>query len=224
MANIQLDLSRQSELFDAHKFTEKVTVIGAGATASWLVTALARLGITDITVWDFDVIEEHNVPNQAFGIHQVGMLKVDALKENVLRETGLEISTVAEPYVDQKLFGYVFCMVDSMDTRQAIWKNAVRLKPQVKLFVEPRMGLEVGRVYNVEPMKMAQIKGYEDTFYSDAEAEVSACGTSMTVVTTAMNIASACARQLISHHVDGVFDNEILYDFKYNNIITNQWT
>jgi tRNA A37 threonylcarbamoyladenosine dehydratase len=66
--NTNLDVRRHAELFDPHTFNTPVTIIGAGATGSWLAIALAKLGIDNISIWDFDKVEEHNIPNQAFGI------------------------------------------------------------------------------------------------------------------------------------------------------------
>lgn len=218
-----LDTRRHLELFDPHTFNDKVTVIGAGATGSWLVLQLANLGITNITVYDFDVVEEHNVPNQLYGIKHVGMPKVEALYEIIKEYTGTEIKAKNEKFTSGRLSGYVFLMVDSMAGRKLIYKNSIKMKRSVKLLIEPRMGLDVGRVYNVDPMDVKQLEKYEECFYTDEEAEVSACGTSMTVITTAMAVASWCARQLINHHAGEELDNEILIDFKYNNLITNKW-
>jgi molybdopterin/thiamine biosynthesis adenylyltransferase len=220
MANRFLDLRRHSELFDAEKFDDAVTVIGAGATGSWLVLQLANLGITNITVYDFDTVEEHNVPNQLYGLTDIGKPKVQALYEYIKEQTGLVIKGKNEKYEKQRLGGYVFLMVDSMAERKRIYEESIKMKRAVKLLVEPRMGLDVGRIYNVDPVDLTQLEWYEDTYYSDDEAEVSACGTSMTVITTAMAVASFCARQLINH-VDGTpLHNEILLDFKFNNLFT----
>lgn len=221
--NRNLDLRRQMELFDVEKFNTPVTIIGAGATGSWLALCLAKLGISDITVYDYDIVEEHNVPNQAFGLHDIGKLKTESIKDAIRRNTGASIKTQSEKFVGQRISGIVFLMVDSMAGRKEIWENSLRLKPSVQLVIEPRMGLDMGRIYNVIPTSLAQIKAYEDTYYSDDEAEVSACGTSMTVVTTAMSIAAYCARQLINFHNGEELDNEILIDLKYNNLITTKW-
>lgn len=218
-----LNISRHMELFDPDKFEYPVTIIGAGATGSWLALALAKLGITDITVYDFDIIEEHNVPNQAYSISNVGDFKIEALYENIKYETGTSIKVKNEKFTNQRLSGVVFLMVDSMSARKEIWENSIKLKPAVKLLVEPRMGLDVGRIYNVDPMDMNQIKKYEDTYYGDDVAEVSACGASMTVITSALGITSWCGRQLINWHNKEELDNEILIDFKYNNLITTRW-
>jgi molybdopterin/thiamine biosynthesis adenylyltransferase len=219
----ELDTTRHAELLKPSEFNTPIHVIGAGATGSWLTLALAKLGLTNITVWDYDVIEEHNIPNQAYDIDQVGMSKVDALQFLTEHASGTIINKKNQAVEAQRLAGVVFMMVDSMETRKKIWDNSIKMKSAVKLLVEPRMGLDVGRIYNVNPVNQAHIKAYEDTYYSDDEAEVSACGASMTVVTTAMSIASMCTRQLINWHNDVDLDNEILVDLKYNNFVNSRW-
>lgn len=217
-----LDIRRHAELIDTDLFQDHVTVIGAGATGSWLVLQLAKLGIKNITVYDFDVVEEHNVPNQIFSIHDVGQYKVTALQRHVNHQTGTTINIIPEPYTNQRLYGYVFCMVDSMEARKAIWEQA-KGKSAIKHYVEPRMGLDVGRVYNVDPSNREHQKRYEDCFYTDEEADVSACGVSQTVITTAMSIASYCTRQLINRHNNIDLGNEIMIDLMYNNVVETVW-
>lgn len=218
-----LDLTRHLELIDPHYFEEPITIIGAGATGSWLALSLAKLGLTNITVYDFDVVESHNIPNQAYSISQIGQPKVNALYDIIYNTTGTKINVKNEKYTNQRLTGIVFLMVDSMAERKRIWETSIKLKSQIKLMIEPRMGLDMGRIYNVNPLDMEQIRRYEETLYSDDVAEVSACGASMTVITTALGIASWCGRSLINWHNKEELDNEILIDFKYNNIITTKW-
>lgn len=219
-----LDVRRHIELFDPSTFNKPVTVIGAGATGSWLVMMLAKLGITNITVYDFDVVEEHNVPNQFYGIADVGTPKTLALKINVFEMTGTDITTQTVHFDRQRVAGIVFLMVDSMAMRNSIWQSSIKLKPSVELLIEPRMGLDLGRVYVVNPTDLNHVKQYENTYYSDEESEVSACGSSQSVITTAVTVASWCARQLINFHtLKEEIDNEIVIDLKYNNIMTTRW-
>lgn len=218
-----LDVTRHMELFDPHKFNTPVTVIGCGATGSWLTLCLAKLGIRDITVYDFDTVEAHNIPNQAFSISQIGRPKVDALYDEISYTTGTQIKVRNGKYINQRLSGIVFLMVDSMAERKRIWENCIKMKPSINLLIEPRMGLDVGRIYNVEPINLTHIKKYENTYYEDDVAEVSACGASMTVITTALGIASWCTRQLINWQNKEEIDNEILIDFKFNNVIATRW-
>ena len=121
MTNQHLDMRRHMDVFDPYKFGDTpVTVIGAGATGSWLVLQLAKLGISNITVWDFDVVEEHNIPNQLFGLPDVGHHKVIALANHVELETGLKIKIHDKKFEGGRLSGYVFLMVDSMKGRKDI--------------------------------------------------------------------------------------------------------
>lgn len=221
--NQYLDVRRHMELFDPYTFNTPVKIIGAGATGSWVALFLAKLGITDITVYDFDNVEEHNVPNQAFGLSSIGIPKVHALSNDIEVATGAIINAKNEKYENQRLNGIVFLLVDSMKERKRIWETGIKMQTQIKHLIEPRMGLNMSRIYNVNPTDLTQIKRYEESYYSDDEAEVSACGTSMSVITSAVTTASWCVRQLINFHNDEELDNEILIDFQYNNIIANKW-
>mgnify|MGYP001079045862 CR=1 FL=1 len=218
-----IDVSRHKELFNPENFNIPINIIGAGATGSWLALGLAKLGLSNITVWDFDSIEEHNIANQAYNIGSVGQKKVAALADMIIEATGTSINIHPVKFINQRLSGIVFLMVDSMDARRSIWANSIKMKPAIKLLIEPRMGLDVGRIYNVSPCNLTHIKEYENTYYDDDVAEVSACGNSMTVISTALGVASWCIRQLINYSNDVDLDNEILIDFKFNNIVTTRW-
>lgn len=220
---VGLDVRRHMELFNPYEFNTPVTIIGAGATGSWLALQLAKLGISDITVYDFDVVEEHNIPNQLFGLSHIGLSKVVALNDYVQDQTGVALKIKNEAYTSQRLSGIVFCMVDSMKVRDEIWKRGVKGKSAVKLYIEPRMGLNEGRIYNVNPTDSNHWKRYEDCWYPDDEAEVSACGTSQSVITSALLIASTCARQLINYHNGIELSNEIQLDPVYNQTFEYRW-
>lgn len=56
------DFSKQTELIKVHEFNEKINVIGCGAGGSWLTFFLLKMGFNNIHVYDYDVIEEHNLP------------------------------------------------------------------------------------------------------------------------------------------------------------------
>ena len=218
-----LDTNRHAELFKPEEWNTPIHVIGAGATGSWVVLQLAKLGITNITVWDDDVVEAHNVPNQAFGLRHIGASKVDALREIIDQQTGTRIKIKRERVTNQRLSGVVFMMIDTMSGRKEIWENSIRMKSAVKHLIEPRMGLEVGRVYNVNPIDLKHVASYENTFYGDDVAEVSACGNSMTVITSAMLIASMCVKQLLNVHNNVELDNEIIIEMTNNYFMNARW-
>lgn len=218
-----MDLRRHVELFDPEEFTTPITILGAGATGSFVAYQLAKLGIEDITVYDFDKIEPHNIPNQLFGINDVGEMKVDALRERIYRDTGIQIKVVADKFTTQRLSGVVIMQVDSMKERERIFNQHIYLKPNINLMIESRMGLDMGRVYNINPIDLKSSKRYQESLYGDEDSEVSACGASMTVITSAINIASMVVRQVINWHNKEELDSEIMIDYIYNQIVSNKY-
>jgi hypothetical protein len=226
-----MDFSRQMELFDPEKFNTPIHVIGCGATGSWVTLQLAKLGVQNITVWDFDKVEEHNLPNQAFrlkynidkddfALTDIGQNKVNALSSVIYSFTGVCIKTKnAKVDGSQRLAGIVFMLTDTMKSRKEIYEKAIKLNPGVKLLIETRMGLDGGSVYFVNPTDWKQLKKYEETFYSDEESAVSACGTSQSIVATANWIASMATWGVINYHNDVPLPFEVLLDCQNFNMM-----
>ena len=219
------DYSRQLDVFDPQKFgNTPVHVIGAGATGSWVVLMLAKMGVQNIHVWDFDKVEEHNLPNQAFGTSHVGKQKVESIGFIAKAFADCEI-TVHNERVDgsQRLSGIVFMLTDTMSSRKEIWEKAIKLKPQIKLLVETRMDLEGGFIYCVNPINTAQIKEYESSFYTDEQAAVSACGTSQSLIATGIQISSIAVWCMINFHNGDSVPNLISVSSKYNTTLADKW-
>jgi molybdopterin/thiamine biosynthesis adenylyltransferase len=72
----------------------RVTLCGAGALGSNLADTLARQGFRQLKVIDRDRIEEHNVSTQLYGAGDVGAWKVDVLRGQLFRSTGIEIEAI----------------------------------------------------------------------------------------------------------------------------------
>ena len=194
-----IDITRHLDVFSRDAFGNKrIDVIGAGATGSRIVLSLAKLGLENIHVWDFDKVEPHNIANQAFSQADIGKFKVDALADLVTAHTGLKLHTHNERVDGSQALGdVVFLLTDSMASRKQIWDKGIRYKMRTKLMIETRMGSDQGRVYTINPTAPAQVKGWESTLYSDEVAEVSACGASISVGPTAEFMSGLAVWQLI---------------------------
>lgn len=216
-----IDITRHIDVFSPDKFGKRrVDVIGAGASGSRIILSLAKLGLENIHVWDFDVVEKHNIANQAYTQADIGRLKVEAIRDHVKAATGMDITIHAER-VDgtQELGDVVFLLTDTMSSRKEIWTKGIRYKMRTKLMIETRMGSDQGRVYTVNPTKPAEVKGWEKTLYGDEVAEVSACGASITVGPTAEFLSALAVWQLIRWSAieggrEDVIDNEILWGLR----------
>lgn len=219
---IVVDNTRHYSIFSGEAFgSRQVDVIGVGATGSKTVLELAKLGVRNLHVWDFDTIEPHNIANQLYRNDQIGMPKVTALANIVRETTGVEIAQHPER-VDgtQQMGSVVFLMPDKMSVRQEIWERGLRLKPYVSRVIETRMGVDSGRVYSFSPIMPKQYREWEATLYGDDEAGVerAPCGTAITVGATTELVAALAVWQFIQWFAvtsgkqpDLVLQNEVVF-------------
>jgi len=66
-----------------HLANFKVGIAGAGGLGSNCAVALARSGVGTLVIADFDIVEQANLNRQYYFVHQIGMQKTQALKENI---------------------------------------------------------------------------------------------------------------------------------------------
>jgi molybdopterin/thiamine biosynthesis adenylyltransferase len=100
----------------------RVTICGAGAVGSNLVTNLVRQGLHKITVIDFDRVETHNVGTQTYTESDVGIFKVEALQAEVFRAVGIEIIAIRQTLTArnvEKLLQDTDLVVDGFDNHAA---------------------------------------------------------------------------------------------------------
>lgn len=174
-----IDYTRQRDFFDPEKVDARVTIVGCGGIGSFTGVALAKLGVREFKLVDFDHVEAHNVPNQFFYPAQVGMSKVDALAETISDTAGAIITgrgspgPCVMPYEQSLQAGLplspiVISALDSMSARADLW-NLVKNKLDCKLFLDGRLGAENVLLYAANPTLPSDQRGYEATLHTDAE-------------------------------------------------------
>ena len=62
----------------------RVAIAGLGGLGSNIAVSLARMGIGYLKLIDYDVVEPSNLNRQQYFINQIGMLKTEALKQNLM--------------------------------------------------------------------------------------------------------------------------------------------
>ncbi|WP_305043519.1 sulfur carrier protein ThiS adenylyltransferase ThiF [Geoalkalibacter sp.] len=72
-----------------------VGIAGAGGLGSAVAVALARIGVGRLIIADFDVVEPSNLNRQQYFVDQIGLPKVEALRDNLAR---------INPYVKVDIF------------------------------------------------------------------------------------------------------------------------
>src|SRR3954462_14855435 len=96
----------------------RVTICGVGAVGSNLADNLVRQGVSRLRAIDKDRVEEHNVSTQAYGEADVGVWKVEALRNRLFRVAGVEVEPVRKELTAQnarQLLGGCDLIVDAFD-------------------------------------------------------------------------------------------------------------
>lgn len=168
-------MSQQFNLFDPDN-ANQVTVYGAGSVGSQLVSMLARIGVDKIAVWDADAIDSHNIAPSYFGLDNFGEYKVDALKENILRDTGVMIEANRAFYDGSRPKGTVCVCVDTMRARQEIWEK-VKMNIHVDLLIDTRIAEHFIQLFVVRPAHRRDSDIYEQYLaYRDQDSAQQMCG------------------------------------------------
>jgi molybdopterin/thiamine biosynthesis adenylyltransferase len=147
-----------------------------------VVYALAKAGVPDITVYDPDIVESHNVPMSLYRPSDIGRPKVEALAERIAFETDGEImlTTHAERLAEQPLRrGSLIACIDRMDDAGAgripLFER-VAGSLAIDLFIDTRIHRWFGEVYSIVPTLKEDCERYRDTLFPDSEMELQVCG------------------------------------------------
>ena len=202
---------RQLDIIDPSRLDIPIHIIGCGSVGSWTSLTLAKMGATHLTLWDFDVVEEHNIPNQAYRPADVGKPKVEALAETIAAMTGNTLSIRNrrfDGFVDQ---GMVIIAVDSMDSRIDLWR-ALRDQP-LEWLIDSRMGAEVARILTVKVSSLTAQRDYGRTLYRSTEALQEPC-TARSTAYCATGLASFIVAKVVKLVASRPFSADITVDFR----------
>ena len=215
-----MDYWRQTDIVTPSDFSKyKVTVIGAGGIGSPTTLALAKLGVENITIYDDDKVEKHNLPNQMYRLSDDGESKVEATRDICEDFSGTVISTCEEKFEDQQIGGIVVSGVDSMKSREAIWKK-IKYNTNVDLYIDARMGAEVCRIFSIKPCNPDDVKWYEKKLFKDDDASEEPC-TARSVIYNTFTIAGLIASQMKKFVRAQPFSRDVVFDIGSLILIAN---
>lgn len=178
-----IDLSKSYEYFKPETVKEPINIVGCGSIGSTVAENLARMGLKNLVLWDFDTVNSHNLANQLFRAKDIGKRKVDALLD-ILTDIDPDLADTVKLKPDgwngEIMTGYIILAVDSIDVR----KNIVKLhmgSPFVKAMFDYRTELESAQHYAADWKVLKQRQSFLSTmdFTSEeasADVPMSACG------------------------------------------------
>lgn len=177
---------RQQELVPSDRLAGiKVSVIGVGAIGRQVALQLAAIGVRQLQLVDPDRVDLTNVTTQGYCFDDIGQLKVEATRHALGRlDPTTSVDIVADRFRPRFEIGQaVFCCVDSIDTRRAIWRS---IESHVAFWADGRMLGEVLRILvaTEEPSRLL----YPTTLFTASEAQPSRCTARSTIYTA--NVAA----------------------------------
>lgn len=198
-----MNLSKSFEFFNPDKLKERVHIVGCGSVGSTVAELLARFGITKISLYDFDIVEPYNIVNQMFVQRQIGMPKVEAVKE-ILMDINPEMNIKLYPqgWTDQPLDGYVFLAVDNIELRAKIVKENI-YNDFIKAMFDFRTGLTNAEHFAADWSQLKCRKDFLNTMdYTHEQAKlnapVSACNVALCVAPTVRMVCNAGVANFIN--------------------------
>lgn len=211
-----INIQKHMDFFNPTQLETQVHLIGCGAIGSHLAEQMARLGVNNIHLWDFDTVSAHNIANQNFRNKDIGVLKAHALEE-IMKEINPDIEiTVHDSGWKEgaRLSGWIFLAVDNIDTRREIIQDNID-NPYIKGYCDIRMGLTDSQIYFINKSQLVNtLLGTMNFSHEEAKENVpvSACGMSLSVIPT-IKFATAIA---ISNWINCLKEQEC-----YNFIMTD---
>jgi hypothetical protein len=192
--------TRQQELVPREVLAPlRITVIGVGAIGRQVALQLASIGVTQLQLVDFDRVDVSNITTQGFDATDVGRPKVQALSVRLLDiSPEIKLELIDDRFRPRQSVGdVVFCCVDSIATRAAIWRS---VRHHCDVFIDGRMLGEIIRVLAVADTQHRN--RYADTLFAAEEAERGACTSRSTIY--AASIAAGLMVHQLTRHLRGL--------------------
>lgn len=171
--------SRQASLVPQTPLAEiTATVIGVGAIGRQVALQLAAIGAPRLQLIDFDVVDETNVTTQGYFADDIRQAKVKAAAAAIGRlDPTIILELVEDRFRPKHNLGQaVFCCVDSISARAAIWRSAAH---GASFWSDGRMMGEVMRILTVTDESGRA--HYAGTLFQQAEAQQGACTARSTI-------------------------------------------
>ena len=171
--------TQQRELVPREQLTNlTVTVIGVGAIGRQVALQLAAIGSSRLQLIDFDTVDVSNLTTQGYLACDIGQPKVLATAQAISRlDDSIQVATIQDRYRTKSEVGpAVFCCVDSISARAAIWKS---ISKQCQFWADGRMLGEIVRVLAASDRRGFQ--QYPTTLFPQAEAQLGSCTSRSTI-------------------------------------------
>ena len=119
---------------------KKVAIIGLGSFGSFVAIELAKAGLGEFKLFDFDRLELSNIARHICGINDLGRLKTNAMKDMILTKNPFAKVETYEVNINNDFNKFkndindcdiIICLTDENQSRYNINLAAIELKKTV---------------------------------------------------------------------------------------------
>lgn len=171
----------------------QLNIIGVGATGSYIGLIAAKMGFHKFQIWDKDIVETHNLPNQIYDICHIGKSKVDAFEEVLTRfNPCIEVIKHNKFFTTEEdkdlLSGPVVLTVDTMSARKDIY-DSFKLNWKIKNVYETRLGFDYGELNIIDTLNTNQLTEWASTLRDDSDIPDGPCN--LRICTTLVSLVAS---------------------------------
>jgi len=170
---------RQRDLVPMDQLSKlNCSVIGVGAIGRQVALQLTAIGVQKLTLIDFDDVEETNVTTQGYHVDDIGRPKVQATADAVQQiDPLIAVTTLQDRFRPKQQIGdIVFCCVDSVSARAAIWRS---VQDRYRFWADGRMLGETLRILTATDAESRD--DYGSTLFPQSEAQQGSCTSRSTI-------------------------------------------
>lgn len=155
-----------------------VLVGGAGGIGSWLSLLLTRAGFHPM-IFDYDLLELHNLSGQLFPAKGIGKPKVTVLQEVIKDFADLSVEVFHEKIdANSMTHNIVFSAFDNMEARKDLFNSWEKMYAgdQQAVFIDGRLTAEQITIFVVKGWEPLAREAYRKYFlFDDSEVEDAPC-------------------------------------------------
>lgn len=238
----EINYLRQLDIANPKDFKLPVSILGCGAAGSAIAIGLAKMGISDLSLVDYDSFEAHNVANQfCLEKDHVGKNKASALATLICAMSAMKMKEIHsypvklvgdhfEHYVDctkkfiptvlsrSEVFrGILISCPDDMQARMDLW-NYAKLNPKTPYIIDTRMSGQFVVIYAESTLSSSSIARYQKTLYTNEQASEDPCG-ARGIIYTSMMVGSLVVNLVKKIQLQEKIPHELRFDL-YNGEFT----
>ena len=207
---------------------EEVILAGLGGIGSYVAFLLARMNISELTLFDDDIVDIVNLSGQLYGINDIHNSKVYSMSAMIQNYANYNrVYAISEKYTSLSATGKVMiCGFDNMSARKIFFANWLKLVMRVNpsdrkdyLFIDGRLAAEEYQILCLRGDDTYNIQRYQNEYlFNDSEATPTQCSYKQTTF-MANQIASQMVNlfvNFVANKCDPIIDRYLPFYIEYN--------